>query len=192
MAPRSSSKLETEIKLPLGDARAGRRMLRRLGFQIAKRRVFESNTMFDTPDAGLERRGTALRLRTAGRRRTITFKGAPGAGPHKSREEVETEVADAGAARDILGRLGYGPVFRYEKYRTEYRKARQAGVVTLDETPLGVFLELEGPPRWIDRTARRMGYSPSDYITASYGRLWLDRAKSQGAAPGDMVFSAGT
>jgi adenylate cyclase class 2 len=186
-----TSKLETEIKLPLASAAAGRKMLRRLGFRIAQRRVFESNTMFDTPATTLQRGGTALRVRMAGRRHTITFKGAPRAGPHKSREEIETAIADAGAARDILARLGYRPVFRYEKYRTEYRKPGQTGVVTLDETPLGAFLELEGAPRWIDRTARELGFSPSDYVTASYGRLWLDRAK-KGAAPADMVFSAGT
>jgi hypothetical protein len=34
----------------------------------------------------------------------------------------------------------------------------------LDETPAGVFLELEGPSRWIDRTARRLGFAESDYL----------------------------
>ena len=60
-------------------------------------------------------------------------------------------------------------MFRYEKYRTEFRQPRRAGVAMLDETPVGVYLELEGTPHWIDRTARRLGFQESDYITASYG-----------------------
>jgi len=58
----------------------------------------------------------------------------------------------------------------------------------LDETPLGVFLELEGPARWIDRTARALGFSESDYITDSYAEL---HRRSRGGEAGDMVFAKG-
>jgi adenylate cyclase class 2 len=186
---RPASPVETEIKLPLPSVEAGRRLLRDAGFSIARRRVFESNTLFDTPDGALRRGRKTLRLRTAGRRHTITFKNAPRAGRYKSREEIESDVADAGAIGTILERIGYRPVFRYDKYRTEYAKDGQHGVVTLDETPVGAFLELEGSPRWIDRTARELGYSRADYITASYVQLYLDQCKRNGIAPGHMVFT---
>ena len=80
----------------------------------------------------------------------------------------------------IVERLGYRRVFRYEKYRTEFHQPRRAGVAMLDETPVGVFLELEGTPHWIDRTARRLGFQESDYITASYGRVYLDWCAANG------------
>jgi adenylate cyclase class 2 len=187
---RPASPVETEIKLPLPSVEAGRRLLRGAGFSIARRRLFESNTLFDTPAGALQRGGKTLRLRTAGRRHTITFKNEPRAGWYKSREEIESDVADAGAMGTILERLGYRPAFRYDKYRTEYAKEGQPGVVTLDETPVGAFLELEGRPRWIDRTARELGYSRADYITASYGRLYLDQCERKGTPPGHMVFSS--
>jgi adenylate cyclase class 2 len=183
-----TSKLETEIKLRIGRA-AARRQLGRLGFSVAKRRVLESNTVFDTPAGSLRAARKLLRLRQAGPLHTLTFKGPPVAGPHKSREELEAVFTEAASLGHILDRLGYAPAFRYQKYRTEYSASGQAGTAMLDETPVGDFLELEGPARWIDRTARALGFSPADYITASYASLYFAHCASNGLEPSNMVFS---
>jgi adenylate cyclase, class 2 len=89
----------------------------------------------------------------------------------------------------ILARLGHHPVFRYEKFREEYERPGQHGTITLDETPIGSFLELEGAPKWIDRTARQLGFSRADYITRSYGNLYLAYCREHGIIPSDMTFS---
>lgn len=178
---------ENEIKLAVADPAAARNLLRQAGFRLARRRVFEANTVFDTSKLTLRRGSRLLRLRRAGRTVTLTFKGRPLPGPHKNREELETRLPDAARFAAILARLGFHAVFRYEKYRTEFRM-EPGGLAMLDETPIGVYVELEGPPAWIDRTARRMGFTPRDYITASYGRLYLDWAKQQRRKPGNMVF----
>ncbi|MGD0499535.1 MAG: class IV adenylate cyclase [Bryobacteraceae bacterium] len=179
---------ETEIKLAAPDAAAGRALLRRAGFRVSKRRVLETNTVFDTADRALARSACLLRVRAAGRRATLTFKGPPEVSKHKSREELELEIAGARAMTAIVQRLGFQPVFRYEKYRTEYRRA--GGLATLDETPIGVYLELEGAPAWIDRTARQMGFTEDQYITASYAGLYFESRRRLGTEPGDMVFEA--
>jgi adenylate cyclase class 2 len=126
-------------------------------------------------------------VREAGGVFTLTYKGPPAVGRHKSREELELELSAAAPMAAILDRLGFRPMFRYEKYRAEYRKPASAGVATVDETPVGVYLELEGSPRWIDRTARALGFSERDYITASYGRLYLEWCERHGVTPGDML-----
>jgi len=180
---------EIEIKLAVDNAAAARRMLRGAGFRVSKARVFEANTMFDTPRLSLRHTRTMLRLREAGRTFTLTYKGPPLPSRHKSREEVETEVSDARSMRTVLERLGFRPVWRYEKFRTEYRLDHSSGMATLDETPIGLYVELEGGPRWIDRAARELGFSPADYITASYSRLYLDYVKGRGVKAGDMVFA---
>ena len=185
---RAASNLEIEIKLRLDSAVAARRLLRRLGFSIVKRRVFESNIIFDTPASELRTGRKLLRLRQAGQRHTLAFKGPPVSSRYKSREELESEFADPAAMRCILERLGYAPVFQYEKYRTEFAGADAAGAVMLDETPIGPFLELEGPPRWIDRTARALGFSRPGYIMASYGKLYLEHCQAKGVKPANMVF----
>jgi adenylate cyclase class 2 len=184
----SHSPIETEIKLAMPDLRTARKLLRTAGFTVSRRRVFESNLIFDTPRLALRRASTLLRIRKAGAQITVTYKGKPAVGKHKSREELELEVADASMMDAIFERLGYRPVFCYEKYRTEYRLHRGAGMATLDETPVGTYLELEGAPAWIDRTARRMGFDEQDYITASYARLYLEWCRKQGVTPGNMVF----
>jgi adenylate cyclase class 2 len=180
---------EIEIKLAVPDPKTARGLLRAAGFRVSKRRVFETNIVFDTPEMSMRRAATMLRVRQAGGVATVTYKGPPEAGRHKSREELELEISDARAMAAIIERLGLGPVFRYEKYRTEYRQPGRSGFATLDETPLGVYLELEGTPPWIDRTARTLGFAENDYITASYARLYLDWCSRRGVRPSDMVFS---
>ena len=55
----------------------------------------------------------------------------------------------------ILRGLGYSPSFRYEKFRAEWAGGK--GQVVVDETPIGNFCEIEGPSRWIDATAKKLG-----------------------------------
>src|ERR1700722_18322479 len=97
---------------------------------------------------------------------------------------------DGNALEQILNEIGFHPIFRYEKFRTEYMKAPGAGKVMLDETPVGNFFEIEGSPRWIDRTARLLGFTTNDYITRSYGYLYLAYCRERRMAPSDMLFSA--
>ena len=187
----SSRGYETEIKLAMENALTARRLLSRAGFRVSSRRAFEANTVFDTEEGALRFSGRLLRVRESAGRVTITFKGPPKAGPHKSREELETEAGNAGACRAIFERLGFRPMFRYEKYRAEYRRRGVAGVATVDETPIGTFIELEGNARWIDRTAKELGFAPASYITASYGTLYLEWCARRGVKAGDMVFGGG-
>lgn len=185
------AKREIEIKLPLQNAVAGRRELLRAGFQRKTNRVREFNIVFDFADGRLRRAGALLRLRKASHTAVLTYKGPAESARHKIREELEVEVSEFDTAQQILSLLRLEPVFRYEKFRTEFASPRQAGVATLDETPIGVFCELEGHPSWIDRTARRLGFDESDYITSSYATLYLNFCKRQGLPPEDMVFSSG-
>jgi adenylate cyclase, class 2 len=183
-----SSNLEIEIKLAAPDLEEARRRLRAAGFRVWKRRLFEENTLFDTPGLKLRKAQTLLRVRQEPRGAKLTYKGHPLPSIHKSREELELEISSYETMAAILDRLGFRPVFRYQKYRTELRQPSRGGIATLDETPIGQYVELEGAPAWIDRTARQMGYSKQDYITASYGQLYLDWCKKNHRKAGDMVF----
>lgn len=182
-------KTEIEIKLRLsGKLPKIRRTLRKLGFRLARGRALETNILFDNSKRSLRKHGKIIRVRAAGRRRLLTFKGPSTAGRYKKRQEIEFELSDGARIEVIFPHMGYHPVFRYEKYRSEYSKPRDPGKVLLDETPIGNFLELEGPPRWIDRTARLLGFSHEDYITRSYGYLYWAHCRERRIRPKDMLF----
>jgi adenylate cyclase class 2 len=186
----ATSQQETEIKIAVPDVATARGLLRRAGFRVSRGRVFEANTIFDTNGRGLRASGCLLRVREAGKVATATYKGPATVGRHKSREELEFGITDPAMLCLMLERLGYERVFRYEKYRTEFTRLGSRGMATLDETPVGTYLELEGEPKWIDRMARALGFSEADYSTASYGRLYLEWCAREGVEPGDMVFAA--
>jgi adenylate cyclase, class 2 len=184
----ASNGREIEIKLPSAGVNEARRRLRTAGFSVSKKRVFERNTLYDTAATDLRGSASLLRIRETGKIFKLTYKGTPEPGKHKSREEIETDIADGRAFDAILARLGYLPGFRYEKFRTEFQRRGSKGIATLDETPIGTYLELEGDPQWIDRMARTLGYEENDYITASYARLFFEWRERNGATSDNMLF----
>jgi adenylate cyclase class 2 len=163
---------EVEVKIAAQGAPPIRALLKARGFRTLHRRVFEQNIVLDDPDRSLKARNLLLRVRSAGKIVTCTFKGKEIPGPHKRREEREFHADNLEECLAFFKGLGFEPSFRYEKYRTEFIRAEEPGHVTLDETPIGVFMELEGPSRWIDATAKDLGFSRNDYIGLSYGRLY--------------------
>src|SRR5258708_2254047 len=171
----TQSGYETEIKLALADETGIETRLAEAGFTVSVPREFESNTIYDTVDRKLLAAGSLLRLRQTGSNVLITWKGPVTAGPHKSRPEIETTAGSLEALAGIVRELGFQPTFRYEKYRTEFVSSQDptCGVITFDETPIGHFLELEGPADWIDSSARRLGFSERDYVLSSYAKLYL-------------------
>jgi adenylate cyclase class 2 len=181
--------IETEIKLRWeGDAASARAHIEAGGYRASSPRILEADQLFDRASGDLRLGGQVLRLRISGDKFTVTYKGPyeAEAGPYKSREEIEFDVTSSVAFEMVLARLGYQRAFRYEKYRTKF--AAGAGIITLDETPIGVFVELEGPKYWIDATARGLGFGPDKYLTASYASLYGEHRAAHAEAPADMIF----
>ena len=178
---------ETEIKLRAPEPAAARALLASRGFTESRPRLLERNCLYDDQGATLQAEGRLLRIREQGGEAIFTYKGpSETTGGHKSREEIEAGIGGAANFALILERLGYRPGFRYEKYRTEFTDG--AGIVTLDETPVGEYFEIEGESAWIDRTAALLGYTPDAYITLSYYKLYLEHCEQRGVEPGDLLF----
>jgi adenylate cyclase class 2 len=185
----SRSAKEIEIKLPFASAAEARRELERSGAHETAPRCFEDNRLFDRRDGSLRAADKVLRLREIGDRSVLTFK-EPVAGEHrhKVRIEYETDLDDPRALEKILSGVDFVPSFRYQKYRTQF--ARGDLDISLDETPLGCFVELEGPPESIDRLAFELGFGPGDYVRDSYMDLHQIRARERGTVPGDLLLDA--
>jgi adenylate cyclase class 2 len=179
---------EIELKFPVADARRLRATAVELGFELVTERTFESNTLYDTPERNLRARRQILRLRQYGRKWTVTHKrtssAAPGDIRYKTRIETESEVEDGEALAEVFHQLGYEPVFRYEKFRTEW--AAGEGHLVVDETPIGIWAELEGPPDWIEAMLVGLGVDDSTSCTDSYGKLF-ERWKSATGSPAEHL-----
>lgn len=215
---RAGSGSEIETKLRVIDLPVLRARLQKLRAVRIVPRTYESNTLYDTPAGDLRRLGRMIRIRVEqpaskakGRGEPLdlpailTYKGPPRkshSSPQetrggsadkrlKIREELEVTLNSWKQMANILQALGLRPAFRYEKFRTTYILPGIRGLkVELDETPLGCFLELEGGPRAIDRAARLLGYKREDYITETYGSLYLADCRRRRVKPSNMLFDS--
>jgi predicted adenylyl cyclase CyaB len=104
----------------------------------------------------------------------------------KSREELETSIGDPDAMEAALVALGYRRWFASEKYREEYDFDRAH--LTIDDTPAGVFVEIEAEPEEIARIAKRLNRSEADYRLDSYPSLWRQWCERRGQPLRDMLF----
>jgi adenylate cyclase, class 2 len=141
--------LEIEAKLKVDDHGPIRDRLAGLGGRYVGR-VMEANRIFDSADRQLLAGDRGLRVRTCrvedGSRVevTLTYKGPCQETAYKSRQQLETVVADDEAVVGILKALGFGEVVHFQKRRETW----QFGpcTVELDEVPhLGCYVEIEGP-----------------------------------------------
>jgi adenylate cyclase class 2 len=173
---------ETEIKLRVVSPEKAREALASLGARLCRARHFEDNVLFDDAAGRLRGSGRVIRLRRTPAAAIATYKG-PGsvAAGVRSREEIEFSVSDADGFEKMLAAIELRPTFRYQKYR-EVFSHRDVEIV-IDETPLGTFLEIEGPPATIHATAAALGYAPTDYVLESYAGLF-----AQSGGRGDMTF----
>jgi adenylate cyclase class 2 len=185
---------ETEVKLRWnGTAQEAQALIEGHGYAVSVPRTLESDQLFDLPSAALQQSDRILRLRKTTSpegttRDMVTYKGPATRDGYKSREEIEFDVSDPDTFTLVLHRLGYQPTFRYEKYRTQLRVAEEPGLITIDETPLGEYLEIEGSQHWIDSTAARLGLPKTQFLTVSYAALYREYREQHLEAPADMTF----
>lgn len=190
MTPRDTKQpIEIETKFRLSDRSGFEARLRVLGGSPGSTE-FESNTLLDDPQGSVRAKGAALRLRDSGGEGLITFKGRATVDRGvKSRVELESGVDDLPALRAIFESLGFVPVFRYEKKRTTWRfPAPGAPLVVIDETPIGLFAEIEGDEDAVRDLAERLGVAPGEMLVKSYVALYLEERARRPELPPDMTF----
>jgi adenylate cyclase class 2 len=179
--------LEHEIKVPVASLAAVRARLEAAGAARRERETFEENWVLDDGAGSVRSSGCLLRVRRWGARAFLTFKGAATfAGGVKTREELETEIADPEAVLKLFAALGFTAVRRYQKHREAWELGGVA--VALDRTPIGAFVELEGPPAAIAEAAATLAIDAAAAVPGSYLALWEAHRATHPGAPADMVF----
>jgi adenylate cyclase class 2 len=183
----TTTTLEREIKLRFESVDVARGAIEATGATPLLGRRLQEDALLDDEDETLRRRGCALRIRCENGKSRITFKGPIQASSMKLRDEFETVVGDGALLLRIFEELGYHVWFRYEKYREEY--SREDVIVAIDETPVGVFVEIEGTEQGISSMAEALGRRPDEYVLDSYRSLFLKHRDAHGLSGSDMVFA---
>ena len=114
---------EIELKFAVADIDRFRARVQSLNLTLVTPPTIEANTLYDTPERDLRVRRQVLRLRDYAGRSVVTHKRVASNDAdarYKIRIETESSIEDAAALAEIFAQLGYKPVFRYEKFRTEW------------------------------------------------------------------------
>jgi adenylate cyclase, class 2 len=182
----TTTSLEREVKLRFQSVDEARDAIIATGATPMLGRRFQEDALLDTADETLRRRRCVLRVRMENGKSRITFKGPVQPSAMKLREELETVVGDGEVLLRIFEALGLHVWFRYEKYREEF--AHEDVIVAVDETPVGIFVEIEGSEQGITSMAEALGRAPADYVLDSYRGLFLKHRDELGLTGPDMVF----
>jgi adenylate cyclase class 2 len=185
----STTSLEREIKLRFNSAAEAREAVLAAGAMPLYGRRLQEDALLDTDDEQLRRQRCVLRVRMENGKSRLTWKGPVQPSIMKLREELETVVGDGEVLLRVFGELGLHIWFRYEKYREEF--SHEDVIVAIDETPVGVFVEVEGTENGIADMASALGLTPDDYIVDSYRSLFLQHRERSGLTGSDMVFDHG-
>lgn len=183
--------IETEVKISIEHAEDFSRELQTLNPEVISARHFEDNHLLDFADRRIASSRSLIRVRLVDGQHSFTFKGPPRReGIFKSREELETSIADGTILLQALDRIGLSVYFRYQKYRREYMLD---GVhVAVDETPIGNYVELEGSEQGIVAAAEKLRIARPRFLRSSYYSLYLEYCNARGVTPGFMVFESDT
>ena len=178
---------EIEVKFLLKDYSALMQKISDLQLPCSQDRIHEFNLRYDSPDGKLVAQRQVLRLRKDTQAR-LTFKG-PGIMEQDvlTRKEIEVVVSDFDATNRLLQALGYQVVMMYEKFRANYLMDNL--VLSVDETPLGLFIELEGEsPAQVRKAADALGLDWDARINLSYSALLHIFNQSTGNSFHDLSF----
>jgi len=182
----STTTLEREIKLRYDSVESARAAILATGATPLLGRRLQEDALLDTADESLRRRRCVLRVRLENGKSRLTFKGPVQPSVMKLRDEFETIVGDGVVLLRVFEELGFHVWFRYEKYREEF--SHEEVIVAIDETPVGIFVEIEGSEPGIATMAKALGRRPNDYVLDSYRGLFLKYRDEYGLTGSDMVF----
>ena len=116
-------------------------ILKKMGARFVKK-VYEIDTYFNHPSRDFAETDEALRIRVAGGKSYLTYKGRKVDVQSKTREEIEVEIKDADTAVLLLTKVGFTPVAVVKKVRIRYELG-EFDICLDDVEDVGTFVEVE-------------------------------------------------
>ncbi len=167
---------EIELKVVFKDFKDLKKKLKHLKAKKVNPKTFEKNIIYDHKDINLKRKGVLLRLRKFGKKNILTLKKASkGKEGFKVREEINLDVESFEKTENFLKSLGFFKTFSYEKWRENY--SYKGLIISLDETKVGNFMEVEGEYKDIWDFLKEIGVSKEKTLTLTYMDLFKSLKK---------------
>ena len=133
--------LEIEVKAYADDLKGVEETLKKMDAHFVKK-VYETDTYFNHPARDFAETDEALRIRVAGGKSYLTYKGRKVDVQSKTREEIEVEIRDADTAALLLTKVGFTPVAVVKKVRVLYELG-EFDICLDDVEDVGTFVEVE-------------------------------------------------
>jgi adenylate cyclase class 2 len=174
-------KLEIEAKVKVGRLEPVAEKLQRCGAKSLQT-VHEEDLYFDSGKNVLIKKDCGLRLRKRTPKTSnlkpqiyLTYKGPRGKSMFKSRQEIQTEVGDFEAMKNILLGLGYKKHLTVHKIRQLWQWGKCE--ICLDKVRrLGTFVEIEGPDeKTIAVVMDKLGLDKNAHISKGYARMTAEK-----------------
>lgn len=177
--------IEKEIKLRIEDPVVLAIDLKKKGACFIGK-AFQRTIRFDDRNASLASRGIALRVRS-GLCNVVTVKRKlEDAGGVSQREEYEAKAEDIEIFRNMFITLGFDCERIMEKYRMDFEF--NSTLVSIDEMPFGMFVEIEGEEDKISETVNLLGLYGRERILGSYWDVFEEYKKEHGLAGDNIEF----
>jgi len=163
--------LEIEVKCPLPKGFTQlRKKLKKLGAKF-EGLDHEHNTRLEGAGGSLMKKKRALRVRDLGDKCLVTLKEKRASRHAKVREEIQFESENAKTVLALLEKLGYRPIWIYEKVRENWHLGNCH--ICLDKLPhLGNYAEIEGPSeKAVLAFARKLELPKEKFTTQAYPDL---------------------
>lgn len=162
---------EIEVKVPVKDFKEVKKLLKNLKAKKKCKETLEKNILFENKYIKIKDKDWVFRLRSFGEKNLLTLKTkAKGKKGFKVREEINLYFDDFEKMKKILEKLGFFEAFYYEKYRESYDLSGLE--ISLDRTPVGNYVELEGEYRKILSFLDKMGVKIEQTLSLSYYQLF--------------------
>ncbi|MFA6252125.1 MAG: CYTH domain-containing protein [Candidatus Paceibacterota bacterium] len=130
-------------------------------------------------------------------RNTLTLKVKEGnisKSEYFKRIELDTDISDVDAVIKMMPYFGYPKKISWEKKRINFlpnKNAKTDFEISLDETPMGYFLEIEADENRIEEIIKLLKLEDAERTKKAYLGIWADFKEKHNIKDENMLFEAG-
>lgn len=188
-------KIETEIKLILVDINI-ENLIKKIEdiFDLKKTDKFHQTThQFFFEDYTKQIAFPRVRNEEDGRN-TLTVKAKIKDGietEYFKRVELESDISDVNSVIEMMPYFGYIKKVSWEKKRINFTSKKKEKIdfaISLDETPMGFFLEIESTEVKIEEIVKTLELGSLERTKKAYLGVWADFNKKEGTTRENMLF----